>query len=51
MDIKKRAPRDMEGHGEYATFILQKASKIKKKLHGKKGSTNTGGESSRSGQT
>lgn len=39
MDIKKRASRDMEGHGEYATFVLNKGArvirKIKQKLHGK----------------
>ncbi|KAF5631520.1 filamentation induced by cAMP death on curing [Fusarium sp. NRRL 25303] len=40
MDIKKRASRDMEGHGEYATFVLKKGAraiqKLKQKLHGKK---------------
>jgi Fic family protein len=40
MNIKKRASRDMEGHGEYATFILKKGTraiqKLKQKLHGKK---------------
>ncbi|KAH7267671.1 fido domain-containing protein [Fusarium redolens] len=40
MDIKKRASRDMEGHGEYATFVLKKGAraiqKLKKKLHGKR---------------
>ncbi|KAF5002581.1 hypothetical protein FGRMN_265 [Fusarium graminum] len=42
MDIKKRASRDMEGHGEYATFVLKKGArmiqKMKQKLHGKKSS-------------
>jgi hypothetical protein len=27
IDIKKRASRDMEGHGEYATFVLDKGAK------------------------
>ncbi|RGP72340.1 filamentation induced by camp death on curing [Fusarium longipes] len=40
MGIKKRASRDMEGHGEYATFVLKKGAqvirKLKKKLHGKR---------------
>ena len=40
MGIKKRASRDMEGHGEYATFVLQRAvtrlRELKKKLAGKK---------------
>ncbi|GKT99587.1 fic doc family protein [Fusarium langsethiae] len=40
MDIKKRASRDMEGHGEYATFVLKKGTtairKLKQKLQGKK---------------
>lgn len=40
MGIKKRASRDMEGHGEYATFVLKKGTrmirKMKQKLHGKK---------------
>ncbi|KAK7430899.1 hypothetical protein QQZ08_002427 [Neonectria magnoliae] len=39
MDIKKRASQDMEGHGEYATFVLQRAvtrlREMKKKLAGK----------------
>jgi hypothetical protein len=42
IDIKKRASRDMEGHGEYATFVLKKAvkgiQKLKQKLQGKKSS-------------
>ncbi|KAJ4004132.1 hypothetical protein NW752_010791 [Fusarium irregulare] len=40
MDIKKRASSDMEGHGEYATFVLRKSvrsiQKLKQKLHGKR---------------
>ncbi|KND94403.1 Adenosine monophosphate-protein transferase FICD-like protein [Tolypocladium ophioglossoides CBS 100239] len=36
MNIKKRASQDMEGHGEYATFVLQRAvtrlREMKKKL-------------------
>ncbi|KAM0345726.1 hypothetical protein ACHAPU_006079 [Fusarium lateritium] len=40
IDIKKRASRDMEGHGEYATFVLKKGArmiqKMKQKLQGKK---------------
>ncbi|KAM6518806.1 hypothetical protein FSOLCH5_007569 [Fusarium solani] len=40
MNIKKRASREMEGHGEYATFVLKKGTqvirKMKQKLHGKK---------------
>ncbi|RSL78414.1 hypothetical protein CEP51_008225 [Fusarium floridanum] len=40
MNIKKRASRDMEGHGEYATFVLKKGTqmirKMKQKLHGKR---------------
>ncbi|KAF4456013.1 fic doc family protein [Fusarium austroafricanum] len=40
MNIKKRASKDMEGHGEYATFVLKKGAraiqKLKQKLHGKK---------------
>ncbi|KAF4967906.1 hypothetical protein FZEAL_10465 [Fusarium zealandicum] len=40
MNIKKRASRDMEGHGEYATFVLKKGAraiqKMKQKLHGKR---------------
>ncbi|KAF7543066.1 hypothetical protein G7Z17_g11037 [Cylindrodendrum hubeiense] len=39
MGIKKRASQDMEGHGEYATFVLQRAvtrlREMKKKLAGK----------------
>ncbi|KAJ4141661.1 hypothetical protein NW768_000877 [Fusarium equiseti] len=42
MNIKKRASKDMEGHGEYATFVLKKGTKaihkLKQKLHGKKSS-------------
>ncbi|KAG5661434.1 hypothetical protein KAF25_005556 [Fusarium avenaceum] len=42
IDIKKRASRDMEGHGEYATFVLKKAGKgiqkLKQKLQGKRSS-------------
>ncbi|KAM0219005.1 hypothetical protein ACHAPA_003671 [Fusarium lateritium] len=42
MNIKKRASRDMEGHGEYATFVLKKGvrsiQKLKQKLQGKKSS-------------
>ncbi|PHH80190.1 hypothetical protein CDD80_2561 [Ophiocordyceps camponoti-rufipedis] len=40
LDIKKRASRDMEGHGEYATFVLKRAAtrirELKKKLSGKR---------------
>ncbi|QPC74382.1 hypothetical protein HYE68_005134 [Fusarium pseudograminearum] len=40
INIKKRASRDMEGHGEYATFVLKKGAKsiqkLKQKLQGKK---------------
>ncbi|KAF5021251.1 hypothetical protein F66182_6649 [Fusarium sp. NRRL 66182] len=40
MNIKRRASRDMEGHGEYATFVLKKGTraiqKLKQKVHGKK---------------
>ncbi|KAI1382877.1 fido domain-containing protein [Hypoxylon trugodes] len=40
MGIKKRSSQDMEGHGEYALFVLQKANtrlrEMKKKLAGKK---------------
>lgn len=40
MGIKKRASQEMEGHGEYATFVLQKGvtqlRRIKQKLAGKK---------------
>lgn len=39
MDIKKRASQNMEGHGEYATFVLKRAvtrlRELKKKLAGK----------------
>jgi fido (protein-threonine AMPylation protein) len=39
MEIKKRASQEMEGHGEYATFVLRRAvtrlRAIKKKLAGK----------------
>ncbi|KAH6982067.1 fic/DOC family protein [Ilyonectria sp. MPI-CAGE-AT-0026] len=39
MRIKKRASQQMEGHGEYATFVLQRAvtrlRELKKKLAGK----------------
>ncbi len=39
MDIKKRSSATMEGHGEYATFILDKGMKsirkIKQKMHRK----------------
>lgn len=42
INIKKRASRDMEGHGEYATFVLKKAGKgiqkLKQKLQGKRSS-------------
>ena len=41
MGIKKRASRDMEGHGEYATFVLRKSVTrlrgLKKKLAGRRG--------------
>ncbi|RGP71532.1 fic doc family [Fusarium sporotrichioides] len=40
INIKKRASRDMEGHGEYATFVLRKGvraiQKLKQKFQGKK---------------
>lgn len=40
MNIKKRASKDMEGHGEYATFVLKKGvrsiQKLKQKLQGKR---------------
>ncbi|KAH7188203.1 Filamentation induced protein by cAMP/death on curing [Fusarium flagelliforme] len=40
LNIKKRASRDMEGHGEYATFVLKKGArsvqKLKQKIHGKR---------------
>ncbi|KAF5261664.1 hypothetical protein FOXYS1_7632 [Fusarium oxysporum] len=40
INIKKRASRDMEGHGEYATFVLKKSvrsiQKLKQKVNGKK---------------
>ncbi|OAA82405.1 Filamentation induced protein by cAMP/death on curing [Akanthomyces lecanii RCEF 1005] len=40
MNIKKRSSATMEGHGEYATFVLDKGMKslrkVKQKLHGKK---------------
>jgi Fic family protein len=40
IDIKKRASRDMEGHGEYATFVLKKGvraiQRLKQKLQGKR---------------
>ncbi len=40
MNIKKRSSDRMEGHGEYASFVLDKAvrtiRKLKQKLHGKK---------------
>ncbi|KPM45816.1 hypothetical protein AK830_g709 [Neonectria ditissima] len=46
MNIKKRASQDMEGHGEYATFVLQRAvtrlREMKKKLAGKGGKVKTG---------
>lgn len=39
MGIKQRASRDMEGHGEYATFVLRRSvtrlREMKKKLAGK----------------
>lgn len=38
--IKKRASMEMEGHGEYATFVLKRGAKtiqkLKQKVHGKK---------------
>ncbi|EEU39900.1 uncharacterized protein NECHADRAFT_93055 [Fusarium vanettenii 77-13-4] len=38
--IKKRASMEMEGHGEYATFVLRRGTKtiqkLKQKVHGKK---------------
>ncbi|OAA38279.1 Filamentation induced protein by cAMP/death on curing [Beauveria brongniartii RCEF 3172] len=41
MSIKKRSSETMEGHGEYATFVLDKGMrsfrKLKQKLHGKRG--------------
>ncbi|KAJ4153905.1 hypothetical protein LMH87_010371 [Akanthomyces muscarius] len=41
MGIKKRSSETMEGHGEYATFVLGKSMKslrkLKQKLHGKGG--------------
>ncbi|CVK88271.1 uncharacterized protein FMAN_05007 [Fusarium mangiferae] len=40
INIKKRASRDMEGHGEYATFVLKKSvrglQKLKQRVNGKK---------------
>lgn len=40
MSIKKRSSATMEGHGEYATFVLDKGMrslrKIKQKLHGRR---------------
>ncbi|KAF5640549.1 fic doc family [Fusarium sp. NRRL 52700] len=40
IDIKKRASRDMEGHGEYATFVLKKSvrsiQRMKQRVNGKK---------------
>ncbi|KAM3443873.1 hypothetical protein MY4824_000321 [Beauveria thailandica] len=40
MSIKRRSSETMEGHGEYATFVLDKGMrsfrKIKQKLHGKR---------------
>ncbi|KAI1376312.1 fido domain-containing protein [Hypoxylon crocopeplum] len=40
MDIKKRASQEMEGHGEYALFVLRRSitrlREMKKKLAGKK---------------
>ncbi|KAG8411112.1 hypothetical protein J3458_016223 [Metarhizium acridum] len=40
MGIKRRASQEMEGHGEYATFVLEKAlprlRQMKKKLMGKR---------------
>lgn len=45
ISIKRRASQYADGHGEYATFVLGKATKslqkIKKKLHGKKGGGST----------
>ncbi|KAF4968382.1 hypothetical protein FSARC_4179 [Fusarium sarcochroum] len=42
MNIKIRASKNMEGHGEYATFVLKKGTrviqKLKQKLQGKKSS-------------
>ncbi|RMJ18954.1 hypothetical protein CDV36_001357 [Fusarium kuroshium] len=39
--IKKRASMEMEGHGEYAMFVLKRGTKtiqkLKQKVHGKKG--------------
>ncbi|OAA60639.1 Filamentation induced protein by cAMP/death on curing [Cordyceps fumosorosea ARSEF 2679] len=41
MGIKRRSSATMEGHGEYATFVLDKGMrsfrKLKQKLHGKRG--------------
>lgn len=41
MSIKKRASSDMEGHGEYATFVLKKVTvrlrESKKKITGNSG--------------
>lgn len=41
LNIKKRSSVMMEGHGEYATFVLDKAMKsarkVKQKVHGKNG--------------
>ncbi|RSL55103.1 hypothetical protein CEP54_009542 [Fusarium duplospermum] len=38
--IKKRASMEMEGHGEYATFVLKRGTKtiqkLKQRVHGKK---------------
>ncbi|KAH7127857.1 fido domain-containing protein [Dactylonectria estremocensis] len=46
MGIKKRASQNMEGHGEYATFVLQRAvtrlREMKKKLAGKRGKGSVG---------
>ncbi|KAF5715616.1 fic doc family [Fusarium globosum] len=40
INIKKRASRDMEGHGEYATFVLKKSvrglQKLKQRVNRKK---------------
>lgn len=40
INIKKRASRDMEGHGEYGTFVLKKGVKaiqrLKQKLQGRR---------------
>lgn len=44
MAIKKRASNDMQGHGEYATFVLKKATtrlrELKKKITGKESKKN-----------